>query len=66
VLALELPEGSRVEVEALDADAHLVGPELLAGVEPLGCLRQDHRLVQDPVQPGRIAGTHVILLRTLR
>ncbi len=58
MLALELAEGRGVEVEPLDADADLVGPQLVAGVEPLGGLRQDDRVVQDPVQPGRIAGTH--------
>ena len=47
VLALELAERRGVEVETLDADAHLVGPQLLAGVEPLGCLRQ-----RPPRRPG--------------
>ena len=58
VLLLQLAEGGGVEVEALDADADLVGPQLLAGVEPLGGLREDDGLVENSVQPGRVAGTH--------
>ena len=58
VRALELAERRGVEVEPLDADPHLVGPQLAAGVEPLGRLGQHAAVVQDPVQPGRIAGAH--------
>ncbi len=38
--ALELAERRGVEVEPLDPDPDLVGPQLAAGVEPLGGLRQ--------------------------
>ena len=40
VLALELAERRGVEVEPLDPDPDLVGPELASGVEPLRRLRQ--------------------------
>ena len=39
-VSLELAERRGVEVEPLDADPDLVGPQLAAGVEPLGRLRQ--------------------------
>jgi hypothetical protein len=48
--ALELAERRGVEVEPLDPDPDLVGPQLLAGVEPLGRLRQHDAVVEDPVQ----------------
>ena len=54
VLALELAERGGVEVEPLDPDPHLVGPQLAAGVEPLRGLRQHRRVVEHPVEPGRI------------
>ena len=57
VLALELAERRGVEVELLDADPDLVGPQLAAGVEALGGLGQDEGLVEHAVQAGRIAGT---------
>ncbi len=57
VLALELAERRGVEVELLDADPDLVGPQLAAGVEALGGLGQDQGLVEHAVQAGRIAGT---------
>ena len=50
VRALELAERGGVEVEPLDPDPDLVGPQLAAGVEPLGGLRQHHPLVEHPVQ----------------
>ena len=40
VLALELAERGGVQVEPLHAHPHLVGPQLAAGVEPLGGLGQ--------------------------
>jgi hypothetical protein len=52
---LELPERRRIEVEGLDPHPHLVGPELAPGVEALGRLGQGDRIVEDPVQPGRVA-----------
>ena len=54
-LRSELAVRRGVEVEPLDPDPDLVGPELAAGVEPLGGLRQHARSVEDPVQAGRIA-----------
>ena len=54
--ALELAEGRGVEVEPLDADPDLVGPQLGAGVEALGRLRQHDAVVEDAVQAGGIAG----------
>ena len=56
VLALELAEGGRVEVEPLDAHPDLVGPQLGAGVEPLGGLRQHGSVVEDAVQAERGGG----------
>ena len=38
MLALELAERGGIEVEPLDPDPHLVGPQLATGVEPLGGL----------------------------
>ena len=55
-LPLELAERGGVEVEPLDADPDLVGPQLAAGVEPLGGLRQHRRARPGPVQTGGIAG----------
>ena len=55
--ALELAERRGVEVEPLDPDPHLVGPQLAAGVEALGGLGQHQRAVEHPVQAGRIALT---------
>ena len=66
VLALELAEGRGVEVELLHPDADLVGPQLGAGVEPLGGLREHDRVVEDPVQASGIAGRvaeHPLVLR---
>ncbi len=54
VLLLELAEGSRVEVEALHADAHLVVEDLPGGVEPVGCLGQHAPGLEHPVQADRI------------
>ena len=48
VRALELAERRRVEVEPLDADPDLVGPQLAAGVEPLGRLGQHARSGRRP------------------
>ena len=64
-LLLELTEGGGVEVQPLDADADLVGPQLPAGVEALGGLGKDSFVVEDAMQPGRIAGSHGRLLRIL-
>ena len=63
VLALELAEGRRVEVEPLDPDPHLVGPQLAAGVEPLGRLRQHARRREHAVQADRaaVAGSRAVL-----
>jgi len=58
--ALQLAERRGVEVEPLDADPQLVGPQLLAGVQPLGRLRQHDAVVEDTVQPRRIARTHEV------
>ena len=58
VLALELAERRGVEVEGLDPDPHLVGPQLAPGVEAERCLRQVptlRRVVADAVQAGGIA-----------
>ena len=65
VLALELAVRRGVEVEPLDPDPDLVGPQLAAGVEPLGGLGQPHGVVQHPVQAGRIAvhGPHHVVRR---
>ena len=58
VLALELAERRRVEVEPLDADPDLVGPQLAAGVEPDRGLRQHAAGLEHPVQPdGTRAGS---------
>jgi L-erythro-3,5-diaminohexanoate dehydrogenase len=54
VLALELAERRGVEVEPLDADPDLVGPQVAAGVETLGGLGQDDGVVEDAVETGRI------------
>ena len=51
--ALELAERRRVEVEPLDPDPDLVGPELAAGVEPLRRLGQHAGRREHPVQPDR-------------
>ena len=59
VRALELAERRGVEVEPLDADPDLVGPQLGAGVEALGGLRQHDTVVEDAVQAGGIAGAEV-------
>ena len=53
VLGGELPVGGGVQVERLHPDPHLVRPDLGAGVEPAGRLRQHTGGVQDPVQPDR-------------
>ena len=48
--ALELAERRRVEVQPLDADADLVGPQLAAGVEPVGGLREHAGGCDHPVE----------------
>ena len=48
--ALELAEGRRVEVQPLDAHPDLVGPQLAAGVEALGGLREDAGGGDHPVE----------------
>ena len=65
VLALELAERRGVEVEPLDADPDLVGPQLAAGVEPLGRLGSTTRVVEHPVQSGRIARSRAATARQL-
>ena len=65
VLLGELAEGRRVEVEGLDVDPHLVGPQLRAGVEDAGGLGQRRPGgVEHPVQPTgeRRGGAHKNLL----
>ncbi len=52
---LELAVRRGVEVEPLDADPDLVGPQVGAGVEALGGLGQDDGVVEDAVETGRIA-----------
>ena len=50
VLVGQLPEAGGVEVEPLDAHAHLVGRERGIGVEPPGGLRQHAGGLEDAVQ----------------
>ena len=54
--ALELPERRRVQVEPLDPDPDLVGPQLTAHVEPVRRLRQHAGRREHAVQTHRAAG----------
>jgi hypothetical protein len=66
VLAHQLAEGRRIEVEPFDPDLELVGPELGPGVQPPGGLGQHHGVVEDPVQTGRVAGRRTVADRSHR
>ncbi len=59
----ELAERGGVEVEPLDGDPHLVGPDRGVGVEAPGRLRQDAGRLEHPVHPEGSFGrsTHVSL-----
>ena len=52
----ELAERRGVEVEPLDAHPHLVGPQLAAGVEALGGLREDPSASSTRCRPVGVAG----------
>ena len=65
VLLAQLAKGCRVEVERLDVDADLVGPQVAAGVQDTGRLRKGSAGgVDDPVHAhgGRRGGAHKNLL----
>ena len=53
-LLLQLPERGRVDVQALDIDRQLVGPERQAGIDHLRLLRQRALGAHYPPQPVRV------------
>jgi hypothetical protein len=60
----ELTEGRGVEIETLDIDADLVGPELRAGIEAPRSLREGTGGFDHPVQAQRRSvRTHAASLR---